>query len=73
MHILILGAAGMVGRKLLERLARDGKLGRKPITKATLTGTVDFASSTGDTLVISPESRALTNVYPLYGAIMDFR
>ena len=43
------------------------------ITKATLTGTVDFASSTGDTLVISPESRALTNVYPLYGAIMDFR
>ncbi len=36
MHILILGAAGMVGRKLLERLAKDGKLGRKPILKATL-------------------------------------
>lgn len=43
------------------------------ITKATLTGTVDFASSAGDTLVISPESRALRNVYPLYGTIMDFR
>ena len=43
------------------------------IAKATLTGTVDFASSAGDTLVISPESRALTNVYPLYGTIMDFR
>ncbi|MET0605686.1 MAG: D-erythronate dehydrogenase [Beijerinckiaceae bacterium] len=36
MHILILGAAGMVGRKLLERLTKDGKLGRKPIMKATL-------------------------------------
>ncbi|GAB3798764.1 M23 family metallopeptidase [Humibacter antri] len=43
------------------------------ITKATLTGTVDFASSAGDTLAISPESRALKNVYPLYGTIMDFR
>ncbi|WP_342360605.1 D-erythronate dehydrogenase [Terrarubrum flagellatum] len=36
MHILILGAAGMVGRKLTEKLARDGKLGRKAIMKATL-------------------------------------
>ena len=24
MHILIIGAAGMVGRKLAERLAKDG-------------------------------------------------
>lgn len=31
MNILILGAAGMVGRKLLERLARDGHLGGKAI------------------------------------------
>lgn len=42
------------------------------LTKATLTGTVDFASSTGDTLAVSPESRSLKNVYPLYGTIMDF-
>ncbi|MBV8921847.1 MAG: NAD(P)-dependent oxidoreductase, partial [Bradyrhizobium sp.] len=28
MHILVLGAAGMVGRKLSERLLRDGRLGR---------------------------------------------
>ena len=27
MHILIIGAAGMVGRKLTERLAKDGGLG----------------------------------------------
>jgi nucleoside-diphosphate-sugar epimerase len=36
LHILILGAAGMVGRKLVERLLRDGRLGDKDITKMTL-------------------------------------
>ncbi len=36
MRILILGAAGMVGRKLTERLLRDGRLGRKDITGLTL-------------------------------------
>ena len=33
MHILIIGAAGMIGRKLTERLARDGALGGKAIDK----------------------------------------
>lgn len=36
MKILVFGAAGMVGRKLLERLAKDGKLGKQVITHATL-------------------------------------
>ncbi len=36
MHILILGAAGMVGRKLTERLVKDGQLGGKEIDKMTL-------------------------------------
>jgi len=36
MHILIIGAAGMVGRKLADRLAKDGHLGGREITKATL-------------------------------------
>lgn len=35
MHILILGGAGMVGRKFIERLARDGGLGGKPVDKVT--------------------------------------
>lgn len=47
MHILILGAAGMVGRKLLERLARDGALGGKAITKATLHDVVEPAAPAG--------------------------
>ncbi|MGJ4909268.1 D-erythronate dehydrogenase [Bradyrhizobium sp. HKCCYLRH2015] len=36
MHILVLGAAGMVGRKLVERLVRDGRLGQAAITRMTL-------------------------------------
>ncbi|WP_308468368.1 M23 family metallopeptidase [Rathayibacter soli] len=42
------------------------------LTKATLTGTVDFAAITGDTLVIAPESRILRKAYPLYATIVDF-
>jgi nucleoside-diphosphate-sugar epimerase len=36
MHILIIGGAGMVGRKLLARLARDGALSGTPVSKVTL-------------------------------------
>jgi nucleoside-diphosphate-sugar epimerase len=35
-HILITGAAGMIGRKLTERLGEDGALTGKPIDKLTL-------------------------------------
>jgi nucleoside-diphosphate-sugar epimerase len=35
-HILITGAAGMVGRKLTERLGKDGALADKSIDKLTL-------------------------------------
>jgi nucleoside-diphosphate-sugar epimerase len=41
MHILIFGAAGMVGRKLTERLVKDGGLGGREITKATLHDVVE--------------------------------
>ena len=40
MHILVTGAAGMVGRKLTARLARDGHLGGRPIDHLTLTDVV---------------------------------
>jgi nucleoside-diphosphate-sugar epimerase len=36
MHILITGAAGMIGRKLTERLVVDRALGNEPIDKLTL-------------------------------------
>lgn len=36
MHIAIIGAAGMVGRKLIQRLVKDGGLDGKAIDKMTL-------------------------------------
>jgi len=41
LHVLILGAAGMVGRKLTERLLKDGRLGNKEITRLTLQDVVE--------------------------------
>jgi D-erythronate 2-dehydrogenase len=58
MHILITGAAGMIGRKLTERLVRDGSLNGAAVNKLTLIDVVaaespkDFAgkvdAATGD-------------------------
>jgi nucleoside-diphosphate-sugar epimerase len=39
-HILITGAAGMIGRKLTERLARDGTINGRKIERMTLTDVV---------------------------------
>jgi nucleoside-diphosphate-sugar epimerase len=36
MHILIIGAAGMVGRKLTEALVKAGEVGGRPIERLTL-------------------------------------
>jgi len=40
MHVLIIGAAGMIGRKLAERLAADGRLGSADIDRLTLVDVV---------------------------------
>jgi D-erythronate 2-dehydrogenase len=40
MHILITGAAGMIGRKLTARLVKDGALNGKPVERLTLTDIV---------------------------------
>ncbi|HEX4504080.1 MAG TPA: NAD-dependent epimerase/dehydratase family protein, partial [Alphaproteobacteria bacterium] len=40
MRILITGAAGMIGRKLAERLSKDGHLGGQEISALTLTDIV---------------------------------
>jgi nucleoside-diphosphate-sugar epimerase len=42
-HILVLGAAGMVGRKLCERLLGDGRLGDREITRLTMHDVVEPA------------------------------
>jgi nucleoside-diphosphate-sugar epimerase len=47
MHILITGAAGMIGRKLTERLVIDRSLGGQPIEKLTLIDIVAPARPAG--------------------------
>src|SRR5580704_13129476 len=47
MYILILGAAGMVGRKLIDRLVRDGGLAGQPIGRLTLADVVAPAKPAG--------------------------
>lgn len=47
MHILITGAAGMIGRKLTERLTIDRALGDQPIEKLTLLDIVAPARPAG--------------------------
>ena len=44
MKILIIGGAGMIGRKLAERLARDGAVAGKAISKLTLYDVVPGAA-----------------------------
>ena len=47
MHILIIGAAGMVGRKLAQRLTRDGELQGRQITAMTLADVVAAEAPSG--------------------------
>ena len=47
MHILITGAAGMIGRKLTDRLVKDGGLNGRPIDELTLLDIVQPAKPTG--------------------------
>jgi D-erythronate 2-dehydrogenase len=41
LHVLITGAAGMIGRKLTERLVREPRIGGKPIERMTLVDVVE--------------------------------
>src|SRR5262245_36350927 len=47
MKVLIIGGAGMIGRKLAEWLSRDGELGGKAISTLTLHDVVEGAAPAG--------------------------
>jgi nucleoside-diphosphate-sugar epimerase len=53
MHILITGAAGRIGRKLTERLIKDGKLNGEPIDALTLIDVVPPTAPVGFTGEVS--------------------
>src|SRR6185295_313368 len=73
MHVLVIGAAGMIGRKLVERLVREPKLQGKTITKLTMQDVVPpqeprekpftVATRTGD-LSVPGEAGALLTENP---------
>lgn len=56
MHIMIIGAAGMVGRKLSQRFVKDGGLDGKPIETLTLVDVVAPESPIGFTGEVRLES-----------------
>lgn len=47
MHILIIGAAGMIGRKLTDRLIADKRLGNQPVERLTLVDVVNTEKPAG--------------------------
>jgi len=57
LHILITGAAGMVGRKLALRLVADGAPNGQPIDKLSLHDVVRFP---GETLKPGPKPSRLS-------------
>ena len=48
-HILIVGAAGMIGRKLVERLIADGGLAGRPVDRLTLVDVIEPPQPAGFT------------------------
>ncbi len=65
MHILITGAAGMIGRKLTERLLAEPELNGRPVTKLTLHDVV--APHTATMAAPTPQ----TSILPIVGDISD--
>ncbi|URK89476.1 SDR family oxidoreductase (plasmid) [Rhizobium sp. RCAM05350] len=47
MHIMIIGGAGMLGRKVAERLAKEGTLAQETVTELTLVDVFDPAAPAG--------------------------
>lgn len=60
MRILILGAAGMIGRKLTERLVRDGRLGNAAIEDLILYDIVPPTPPSGAAFPVALEAGDLT-------------
>jgi nucleoside-diphosphate-sugar epimerase len=71
MNILILGAAGMIGRKLLDRLAGNPVLGGEAITGAVLHDVVEAVPPAGlpfATEVLTGDYAAPGVAEPLFAA-----
>lgn len=61
MRILVLGGAGMIGRKLLARLARDGGLGERPIAQVHLVDVVAPETAIAVPFAVTGEATDITD------------
>ena len=71
MHILITGAAGMIGRKLTARLVKDGKLNGKPISRLTLIDVVAPEKPAGFSGTVEASTSDLSAAGAVEKAIAD--
>ena len=60
MHALILGAAGMIGRRLVDALVADGTVGGAPLTALTLLDVVPPTAPAGFSGPVKAEAADLT-------------
>jgi nucleoside-diphosphate-sugar epimerase len=71
MHILIIGAAGMVGRKLINRLVTDASLGKTPISAFTLIDVVQPEAPAGFTGPVTAVAADLSTPGAASDAVAD--
>jgi D-erythronate 2-dehydrogenase len=71
MHILITGAAGMIGRKLTARLVRDGALNGRAIDRMTLTDIVTPELPAGATFAVATAASDLATADAAAQVIAD--
>src|SRR3990170_8015156 len=60
MHVLVIGAAGMIGQKLVQRLARDPHIGGKPIERLTLQDVVEPEAPKGSSFKVTTRAGDVT-------------
>jgi D-erythronate 2-dehydrogenase len=52
-HVLVIGAAGMIGRKLVDQMVSDGRVGGKEISRMTLADVVEPTAPAGVAMPVS--------------------
>jgi UDP-glucose 4-epimerase len=71
MHVLITGAAGMIGRKLTERLLAEPELGGRPVTKLTRHDVVTPQAASAPRVAPLAAPTPQTSILPIVGDISD--
>ncbi|MCW5679629.1 MAG: SDR family oxidoreductase [Xanthobacteraceae bacterium] len=70
-HVLITGAAGMIGQKLIARLAREPRIGGKPIERVTLVDIDEPAAPKGAPFKVNTRTGDLSLPGEAMAAVTD--